>query len=104
MSRLLIDPATLDARGREITDSAETFMGNNKKIYETVQNMVNSEYLSPEARVLADKIMSYQDELDTMGRYIDEYGTFLKTTARKFLANQDEIISHIKSKNPNINI
>ena len=33
MARLLIDPATLDARGREITDSAETFIGNNKKIY-----------------------------------------------------------------------
>ena len=32
MARLLIDPATLDARGREITDSAETFIGNNKKI------------------------------------------------------------------------
>ena len=104
MSKLLIDPALLDAKGREITDSAETFIGNNKKIYETVQNMVNSEYLSPEARVLADKIMSYQDELDAMGKYIDEYGNFLKTTARKFITNQDEIVSQIKSKNQNISI
>ena len=44
MSKLLIDPALLDAKGREITDSAETFIGNNKKIYEICYKNLKRKY------------------------------------------------------------
>ena len=62
MGRFVADPQMLKVKGEEIENQAQQFAQNVEKIYTTVEEMVNSDYLSPEAKAIADEIKSYRND------------------------------------------
>lgn len=96
MSRFVADPYTLRTKGNEIIDESRAFTENNNKIYETIEEMINNNYIDPAARAIAAEIMSYRDDLETMAKIINNYGEFYIAASNKVIRNQDNIISSIK--------
>ena len=96
MSKFVADTFTLRNKGNEIIDKSHEFDENVNKIYQTIGEMVNSNYLDPAARAIAGEIETYRDDLNKMTRVISDYGNFCITASSKVIKNQDNIISSIK--------
>ena len=96
MGKFVADPVIIGIKGNEIENQAQQFAQNIEKIYSTVEEMVNSDYLSPEARAIAEEIKSYREDLNAMTRKIGNYGTFCKNASNKVLRNQANIVDSIK--------
>ena len=96
MGRFVANPQILRIKGEDLENQAQQFAVNVEKIYKTVEEMINSDYLSPEAKAIADEIRSYRDDLNAMTRKIANYGAFCKRASDKVLRNQVNIIDSIK--------
>ena len=88
-------PELLMTKGNELTEQSQEFASNAKKIFDTVNEMITSNYSSPEAVAIAREIQSYQDDLENMQRTINNYGEFCKIAGAKVVRNQENIISSI---------
>ena len=95
MGRFTADPATLTQEGSKITSISERFDGNVKKVYETLDDMIENDYLSPEAKEIAERIKERRTDLDNMTKVIEQYGNFAKGAAQDVILNQEEISSEI---------
>ena len=95
MSRFIANPQILRVKGEEVESQAQQFAQNVEKVYSTVEEMVNSDYLSPEAKAIADEIRSYREDLNAMTRKIQNYGAFCKKASTKIINNQMNIIDNI---------
>lgn len=89
-------PELLITKGNELEGQSREFGSNGKKIFDTVEEMITSNYSSPEAVAIANEIRSYQDDLESMQRAIANYGEFCKIAGNKVIRNQENIISSIE--------
>ena len=89
-------PELLMTKGNELLEQSQEFKRNSEKIFETVNEMITSNYSSPEAIAIANEIRSYQNDIENMERAISNYGDFCKNAASKVVRNQENIISSIK--------
>ena len=92
-------PQLLMSKGEELFEKSEEFASNAKKILDTINEMVTSNYCSPEALAIANVIRNYQDDLESMRRAIVRYSEFCKISSTKTVRNQENIISNIKPIN-----
>ena len=90
-----ISPVELSASGKKLLENAESFKTNSENIFKTVDEMVHSDYISPEAMAIANQIYSYSEDLTRMCKTIARYGQFCITSSGKIEATQDDIISRI---------
>ena len=95
MGRFVADPDVIRAKGRELVNHAVVFDENVKKVYQTIQKMIDSDYLSHEAVAIAKEIEGYRIDLDTMTKTINKYGVFCINSSASVVRNQDDIISGI---------
>ncbi len=95
MGRFVANPDVLRAKGTELISQADLFAQNVNTIYENVHKMVNTDYLSPEAKAIANEIETYKDDFNKMAKVISDYGKFCLDASNKVLTNQDNIISGI---------
>ena len=93
------DPIELQEKGNRINNIAAQFRDNYAKVFTTVDEMVNSDYLDPAARAIAEKIHSYKDELANMASVIEGYGNYCLKAGNAVVDNQDNIISGIGGAN-----
>lgn len=93
--RFVASPDVLRTKGQELMSQSEVFANNVSKIYETVNRMSQSDYLSPEAKAMANSINSFKSDLDYMTNTIRQYGSFCMTAGSKVVDNQENIISSI---------
>ena len=91
-----ISPVELTASGKKLLENAESFKTNSDNIFKTVDEMVQSDYISPEAMAIANQIYSYKDDLARMCSTINRYGSFCITSSGKIEITQDEIISRTR--------
>ena len=96
MSKFGANPEILISKGNEIVNQSQEFQDNVQKVYQTVQEMVSSGYLSPEAIAIANTIESYRADLNTMTKVINDYGNLCKTAGQKIINNQDSIIKGVR--------
>ena len=96
MSTFGAKPEILIAKGNELAEKSREFRENGKKIFDTVEEMITSNYSSPEAVAIANEIRSYQDDLENMQMAITNYSEFCKIAGNKVVRNQENIISSIK--------
>ena len=89
------NPELLRIKGNEVLEEAKRFRENVEKVFKTVNEMVNSSYLSPEAVAIANEIQSYRDDLNNMTKIIENYGQYCLNASSKVIKNQEEIISSI---------
>ncbi len=95
MGRFTADPATLNQEGSKIISISERFDGNVKKVYETLDDMIENDYLSPEAKEIAERIKERKKDLDDMTKVINQYGNFAMGAAQDVINNQEAISSEI---------
>lgn len=93
--RFVASPEILRAKGQELVSQSELFANNVTKIFESVNKMVNTDYLSPEAKAIANDINSYKNDLDIMTNTIRQYGNFCINAGNRVINNQEDIISGI---------
>lgn len=96
MGRFVANPDVLRTKGNEIINESQQFKQNVEKVFQTVNEMINSNYLDPAAIAIAREIESYRDDLNQMIRIIEDYGTFCLNASSRVIRNQDNIISEIK--------
>lgn len=89
------DPLELQAKGGRINDISAQFKENYEKVFKTVEEMVNSNYLDPAARAIAENIFSYRTDLENMAKVINNYGNYCINAGNKVIQNQEDIISGI---------
>ena len=71
MSTFKIRPEELHMIGQQIIDESNAFGQNVKKIYENIEELTNKSYLSNEAIVIANKILSGEPG------YVEKYKNML---------------------------
>ncbi len=91
-----ISPVELSASGKKLLENAESFKTNSENIFKTVDEMVHSDYISPEAMAIANQIYSYSEDLTRMCKTIARYGQFCITSSGKIETTQDDIISRTR--------
>ena len=93
MTKFGMDPIQLRRIGDNILTQSQNFGQNADKIFQTVQEMVNSNYLSPEALAMAREIEKYKDDLNSMKNIIARYGNACIESSARLIQNQDNIMS-----------
>lgn len=96
MAIFKFSPSELQKASGEIHEHAASFRDNAKKIFDTVEKMRASDYLSPEAMVLAEKIESYKEDIEKMAKKFDEYSEFLHNSVNVVESTQDELSARFK--------
>lgn len=91
-----ISPYELAASGKKLSDNAESFATNSENIFKAVDEMIHSDYISPEAMAIANQIYSYSEDLKRMCNTISRYGKFCVTASGKTLQNQEDIIARTR--------
>ncbi len=93
--KFIANPAVLTQEGNSILDKGQQFGQNVEKIYSTIEEMVNSSYLSPAANAIAARIQTYRNDLNQMTRTINDYGNFCIKTANTVVKNEQNIIDDV---------
>lgn len=96
MGKFGANPEVLRTKGNEVLEESKSFGQNVEKVYQTVNEMINSDYLSPEAVAMANEIQSYRDDLNKMTKIIEDYGQFCINASSSVIRNQENIIDGIK--------
>ena len=97
MSKLFVaDPVTLKQEGNKLDDLKVRFNENVETIYSTVEEMLSSSYVSPAARALGEKILSYKNDLDNMTKAIAGYANYCHKASHKVSKNEDDIVDSFK--------
>lgn len=90
------DPQELELNVTKIKNGAEEFTVCIDEIYNTVNEMVTNDYISPEAKEIANKIEGYKTDVLSLRNIMANYGNFLTATASTVRANQENIIQEIR--------
>lgn len=93
MGAFRISPTVLTASGNKLIENSNEFKTNSDNVFKTVEEMVHSDYISPDAIAIAREINSYKDELMRMVNTMNRYGEFCITSSNKIERTQDDIIS-----------
>ena len=91
-NRFVAQPDVLRREGNSILEKSQQFSQNVDKIYATINEMVQSSYVSPAAVEIAKNIETYRDELARMTKAIKNYGTYCVTSANTITKNEGNII------------
>ncbi len=94
-NRFVAQPDVLKMEGNSILDKSQQFAQNVDKIYSTINEMVQSSYVSPAAVAIAKQIESYKEDLLKMTRTIDNYGTYCVNAANTITRNEGNIIDSV---------
>lgn len=97
-SKFLADPIVLNQEGNNVVDQGGQFNQNIDKLYSTLDEMLSSDYLSPAARALGEKIRARKGELLNMAQIINEYGNFCLTSGRTVTNNEQNIIDNYATR------
>lgn len=97
--QFLSDPVALRQEGNKEKEQSEQFDQMVKKIYSTLDQMLSSDYLSPAARAIGERIRSKRNDLDEMTKIINEYGEYCLMTANTVNKNEQNIIDSYASGN-----
>ena len=100
MGDFRVNPEALNREGNRINELAENFWVNRRKINEIIQRIEASQYISADAKAIANEIRSYNPTLEKIEQKLNEHGNFAKMAVRRTEATQSDIISSI---NGNIN-
>ena len=95
MGKFVVSPDVLRSKGMEFLQHAENFDMKVAEVYQSVNQMVNSSYVSPEAAAIGRQIESYRDDLMQMTRMLSSYGNYCLNASKKVITNQENIISGI---------
>lgn len=94
--RFVGDPDVLIPKGNEMKGMSAGFNEEIEKVYNTIEQMVATEYLSPEAKAIKEEIDKYKADLLDMGKTMGEYGQFADDAGQDIIKNQNGIIDEIK--------
>ena len=67
MGRFVADPDLLIKEGNGIVGISDEFLANVNDTYDTLDNLVANEYMSPEALAIKKEIDTYREDLNKMG-------------------------------------
>ena len=95
MGRFVADPPILIREGIGMNAISQAFHEDIEKVYTTLEDMISKDYLSPEAREIAEKIQNQRPDLENMAKVIEQYGGFSISAGNKVFDNQQNIISEI---------
>lgn len=95
MPKFTVNPEILRIKSAEIINQGEQFGQNAEIIFQIVDELINSNCLSPEEEALAREIKSYKDDLNKITKMIGQYGIFFKTASNKVIKTQEDIIAGI---------
>lgn len=96
MSVFGADPGQLMAKGGQMEEQADSFRTNKIELFATIDKMCESDYVSPEAKVIGQKIKSYDEYLTNVENLIRAYGNYCKISGIDVDRNQQTIIEGIK--------
>ncbi len=82
-------------RGVAVTDNAQDFGTNNKKIYDIVTSLVHSHFSGPEAHLLHEKLEGFKPMLNEMQNALNAQGEHGMNAARKTEQTSDELSSMV---------
>ena len=95
MGRFTADPGTLSQEGKKMVNISEQYDDVINDTYNTIDDMIANDYLSPEAKTIADRIGERRKDLEEIRAVINQYGNFAQGAAIDVINNQEEISSDI---------
>ena len=96
MGKFLVEPEIVRQKGREMVNLSDEFNANMNKLYNTMDQMLATDYMAPEAYTLADEIRKFKPELNTMRTIINNYGTFCMNTSTDVENNQQDLTEEMR--------
>jgi hypothetical protein len=97
MSRFVGNPQALRAAGGAILEQGGQFKKLINSLYERIDELINTDYPSPEARSIATSIVNRKDVLIQMAQVIDDYGTYCNDASTTVYNNQADITDSVRS-------
>ena len=91
MGTFVAAPEIIRSYGNKIVGLAEEFKTKMKSLYAKVDKLASSDYVSPEATVLANRIKAYKMDLVKIRNVMASYGAFCQGTSNDVETNQDTL-------------
>ena len=91
MGTFVAAPEIISSYGNKIVGLAEEFNTNMNSLYATVDKLASSDYVSPEATVLANRIKAYKMDLIKIRNVMASYGAFCQGTSNDVEINQETL-------------
>lgn len=91
--------ADMRQRSQDILTEATSFRDQIRKVYNTIDEMLASNYSSPDAEAIARVIRGYKPQLDELATMIENYGEFAAYSANRVTKTQDSIVSGLRGGN-----
>jgi len=96
MGRFIADPDVLLPEGNKINGISSDFFSEIENVYATADNMVRTEYLSPEALAIKKEMDEKRKDLEEMAKVMGKYGNYCINSGNKVVNNQEEVIDQVQ--------
>ena len=87
-----MDPSQLKTIAAKIISDATSYKSYIVNVYKIVDAM-GSSWAGKDSQEYIKKVNSYKKDMENIGKIIEQYGNFLKTTAANYEKTQNEIKS-----------
>ena len=91
-----VEPSVLSMKGNEICDQATIFANKIDEIFNSVDTLLNSGYVSEGAKVIGESIKNKRDDLNKIKQIMENYGVFCKESSNAAVRNDENIAQTYK--------
>ena len=95
-NKFVANPDVLKTKGLAIREQAQLFLQNVTKVYATLQNMLDTDFLDPAMRDIAAQIESHREDLYKMTKVIADYANYCTDAGNTVIKNQNDMSSNIR--------
>lgn len=92
MAGLRANMGEITAMGNNVAQQAEAYLNNVNKIYSVVDSLAQK-WEGADNQQYIQKVNEYKPDMENLGKVIDGYGQFLKSTASTLSQVQSDIAS-----------
>lgn len=89
----------LEKAQKDILSAAEAFKNEYENIYTIIEALIGSEWSSPGATMIAEKIVERKPNLEDLYKVIVRYSEYCGRTAGRVIENEDNIIEGVSGNN-----
>lgn len=98
-NRFVADPRELQKAGDMLHEQADQFNKLYNKIFTTVNNLINSDYVAPSAKVFGRVVGGFKPNLVAMENAIRDYGNYCTNAGNTVIRADEAIADSIGSSN-----
>ncbi len=97
MDSIKVDTQRLRDQATKVENEANEYVNTYENLYKMVEEFTSTDYVGDEGNAFREQIEGFRDDFQKMKKLMEDYASYLRTSAQSYDDTRDNSISQIKS-------